>query len=233
MELGKLPATIQNVVTLYLILDGVVHFEIDLNMDETLKDNVFTLIFDLKELKKDIHMLTGDSKASALQAASSLKIPRENCKYEVTTYEKENYIKHLIEDRNKKVMMIGDGINDIKAFKMANLSCTINFKSSQNLSFSSFVIIDNDVLNISGLFRLSRYSDFFKKLILFCSLLYNFPVIMASSGVTEFIFGYSLPAFMAAWAMFLSSIVLTMLSNLMECVEMKNYKRKNAKKSNK
>merc|ERR1712146_338260 len=77
------------------------------------------------------------------------------------------------------------------AFKMANLSCTINFKSSQNLSFSSFVIIDNDVLNISGLFRLARYSDFYKKLILFCSLLYNFPVIMASSGVTEFIFGCS------------------------------------------
>jgi len=191
-----------------------------LNLQETIKENTDDLIQGLRRKRKDIHLLTGDNRTCAREIAAALKLSQKNVISEVTPHEKEEYIKSRI-SKGKKVLMVGDGINDIKAFKEATLSCTINFKSSQNLSFSSFVIIDNDVENILGLFRLSEAAKNFKRLIVFFSIAYNVPVIMAATGIPKIIFGFELPAFMAAWAMFLSSVALTLLSNLIEFVRLK------------
>ncbi|MGF1926291.1 MAG: hypothetical protein ACQUHE_19115, partial [Bacteroidia bacterium] len=114
----------------------------------------------------------------------------------------------------------------------ATLSCSINFKSSQNLTFSDFIIIDNDVENILRLFTLASTSNIFKILILIIALLYNIPTILVASGTFMEVAGIDLPAFMAAWAMVAFSVLLTLLANLMEFVKIKQNKQQQKKKKN-
>jgi len=210
-----------NIIKLYLIIDNEVQFEITLSLIEDLKNNVVQLMNKLRQKGKDIYIMSGDSRENANEIGIQLGIPVENIYAELTPEKKESNILRLTQELGKKVMMVGDGINDIKAFKAATLSCSINFKSSQNLTFSDFIIIDNDVENISGLFDLASILTKFKILILACALLYNIPTILAATGAFETIMGIDLPAFMAAWAMVASSVLLTLVANLMEFFSIK------------
>lgn len=178
-------------------------------------------------------IMSGDNQANANKIGEMLGIPLKNIHAELAPEDKETLIRNLREKEGKHVMMVGDGINDIKAFKAANVSCSINFKSSQNLTFSDFIIINNDVENISGLFILASALRKFKIGILIVGLLYNVPTIIAATGALVTVAGIDLPAFMAAWAMVAFSLFLTCLSMLMEFVKIKKDRKQKSKKEKK
>jgi len=206
---------------LYLCIDNEVQLKISLSLEESLKKNVVQVISHLQRHKKDVYILSGDNKHNATQIGQKIGIPLSKIQAEMDPEGKERFIQNLISKENRKVMMVGDGINDIKAFKAAALSCSINFKSSQNLTFSDFIIINNDVSAISSLFNLAIISSRFKKLILICALLYNIPVILAASGALKSAYGVDLEAYFACWTMVVFSLVLTLLSNVMEVMNIK------------
>jgi len=206
---------------LYLCIDQQVHLCITLSLKEALKHNILSLFSFLRKSKKEIRILTGDSRENTLQISQALNIPASHVQAEVNPEGKEHYIRDLIIAQGKKVLMIGDGINDIKAFKAATLSCSINFKSSQNLTFSDFIIINNDLSTLSGLFNLAAVLSRFKKMILVCALIYNVPVILAASGVLKSIFGVDLAAYFACWTMIIFSMFLTIIANIMEFINIK------------
>ena len=207
---------------LYLCIDNEVQLKISLSLEENLKKNVAEVISHLRRQKKDIYILSGDNKQNASHIGQKIGIPLSNIHAEMDPEGKEKFIQDLIKNQNRKVMMVGDGINDIKAFKASALSCSINFKSSQNLTFSDFIIINNDVSAISSLFNLAVVSNRFKKLILICALFYNIPVILAASGALKTAYGIDLEAYFACWTMVVFSLLLTALSNVMEFVNIKN-----------
>ena len=212
----------QNLETcLYLCIDQEVQLCIALSLKEALKHNITSLFTFLRKSKKEIRILTGDSRENTLQISKALNISPSNIKAGVNPEGKEKYIRDLIQQKGKKVLMIGDGINDIKAFKAATLSCSINFKSSQNLTFSDFIIINNDLNTLSGLFNLAQVLSRFKNIILICALIYNVPVILAASGVLKSILGVDLAAYFACWTMIIFSMVLTIMANIMEFINIK------------
>jgi len=235
VEEGKAKeTTVDNsqMVTLNLGIDNEIHFIVTLSLQEDLKNNVVELISNLHKNKKTIMIMSGDNRANANKIGEMLNIPLTNIHAELAPEDKETLIKNLREKEGKQVMMVGDGINDIKAFKAANVSCSINFKSSQNLTFSDFIIINNDVENISGLFKLASALTKFKIVILFVALCYNVPTIIAATGALVTVAGVDLPAFMAAWAMVLFSLLLTGVSLLMELVKIKRDRRSKKSKKN-
>ena len=212
----------QNLETcLYLCIDQEVQLCIALSLKEALKHNITSLFTFLRKSKKEIRILTGDSRENTLQISKALNISPSNIKAGVNPEGKEKYITDLIQQKGKKVLMIGDGINDIKAFKAATLSCSINFKSSQNLTFSDFIIINNDLNTLSGLFNLAQVLSRFKNIILVCALIYNVPVILAASGVLKSILGVDLAAYFACWTMIIFSLFLTIMANIMEFINIR------------
>jgi len=209
-------------IDLYLCIENEVHFKMSLSLQEDLKSNAAKLIFELQQDSKEVYILSGDNHTNALQIGQKVGIPPSHIKAEMDPEGKEKFINYLIENEKKKVMMVGDGINDIKAFKAATLSCSINFKSSQNLTYSDFIITNNNLDAISGLFSLSKLTNKFKAGILFCALIYNVPVILTASGALKVTFGIDLAAYFACWTMIIFSLFLTAIANLMELINIQD-----------
>jgi len=75
----------------------------------------------LHEKNIDIYIASGDSMRNLLPLARDMDVPLEHV-YEVSTpKKKEDIVKRLKQDYDK-VIMVGDGINDILAFRAADIS---------------------------------------------------------------------------------------------------------------
>lgn len=65
----------------------------------------------LKSLGMQVCMITGDNKHAALKVSKYLGIAKENVSYEAYPETKKKIVEKYQED-GRKVMFIGDGIND-------------------------------------------------------------------------------------------------------------------------
>lgn len=83
--------------------------------------NVFLTIETLKSRGIEIFIASGDRKGAINRLADLLDIPQENAYGTVSTRGKCEIVSILKED-GYKVMMVGDGLNDILAFKKADIS---------------------------------------------------------------------------------------------------------------
>jgi len=210
---------ILQVVELYLCIEGEVQFKITLSLMESLKSNAKELVSFLQKSKREVYILSGDKQSNAAQIGQTLGIPMSNIFAEIDPEGKEKYIQTLVNKCGKKVLMVGDGLNDLKAFQAATLGCSINFKSSQNLTFSDFIITNNNLEAISSLFNLASLTKNYKTAILAFALAYNVPVILTASGVFNVIFNVDISAYFACWTMVVFSLFLTIIANTMEYVE--------------
>ncbi|MGN0177029.1 MAG: HAD family hydrolase [Methanobrevibacter sp.] len=83
--------------------------------------NVFETIETLKSRGIEIFIASGDRKGAINKLANMLDIPIENAFGTVSTKGKCEIVS-ILKDDGYKVMMVGDGINDILAFKNADVS---------------------------------------------------------------------------------------------------------------
>ena len=84
-------------------------------------DGVVETISDLKSRGYEIVLASGDRKGAINRLACMLDINRDNAHGSVSTRGKCEIVKSL-QDDGYKVMMVGDGLNDILAFKRADVS---------------------------------------------------------------------------------------------------------------
>jgi cation-transporting P-type ATPase C len=119
----------------------------------------------------DIYILTGNNDASANATAASLSI---NNVYSECTYEdKVTVINHL--KQNHTVMMVGDGINDALAMKVADVSASFGDSSCDKTKLSSdFIIFNNDISKLADFMSITQqsYSKIYQTLLF--SKYYNF-----------------------------------------------------------
>ncbi len=216
---GIVPEVTQQFVELYLCVEGEAQFRITLSLMENLKSNARELVSFLQKSKREVYILSGDKQSNATQIGQTLGIPMSNIFAEIDPEGKEKYIQTLVNKCGKKVMMVGDGLNDLKAFQAATLGCSINFKSSQNLTFSDFIITNNNLEAISSLFNLASLTKNYKTVILAFALAYNVPVILTASGAFNVIFNVDISAYFACWTMVVFSLFLTIIANTMEYIE--------------
>jgi len=150
-----------------------------------------------------VHILSGDSEKDA--ELMKLAFPSvENIHFKQSPEDKFNYTEKL-QHQNKKVMMIGDGLNDSGALAKADVGIAISedvFQFSPN---------SNGILEASKLYKLNailRSSNFAKTVLRIClgfSILYN--VIGLGFAVTG-----NLTPLVAAILMPISSISIVIIS---------------------
>ena len=175
-----------------------------IGVKDIIRNNIKDLIQSLKNLKINVIMLTGDNKKTAQLIAYELGI--DEIVADVLPQQKASFIKSLIED-NKKVLMIGDGINDAPALVNATIGVSISDGTDIAVDSSDVVLMNNDLNNIIELLEISKSSFRIIKQNLFWAFFYNLVMIPVAAGILS-PFNIVMNPMIASLAMTLSSLTV-------------------------
>ena len=143
----------------------------DLTKEDSLKSDSKQAVKELLEMGYEVTMLTGDKKEKAEKIADEAMI--SNVIYEVLPGQKEEVVSSLMEE-GKKVMMVGDGINDAVALTRADVGVAIGTGKDIAIDSADIVLLNSSVKDVVKLIKVSRttlkiiYQNYFWALIYNC-----------------------------------------------------------------
>ena len=146
-------------------------------LSDTLRENAKEMVENLKNFEIEPLLLTGDNLSTAKYFSEKVGIIE--VKAELSPEEKFENIKSLKE--NNVVCMIGDGINDAPALKLADVSVAMG-KTGSDISIESanIVLMGHDVSKIVYLKKLANATVKTIKFNIIISLLINFVAVILS-----------------------------------------------------
>ena len=178
---------------------------------DVIKDTSKEAVFNLTQLGLKVYMITGDNSRTAKAIANQAGI--KNIFAEVFPKDKVNYIKKL--QKNGKVAMIGDGINDAPALAQADIGIAMGSGTDVAMETGNIVLMKNDLLDVAKAIKLSKITMRKIKQNLFWALFYNVLGIPIAAGVLYPFTGWLLSPIIAGGAMALSSVSVVSNSLLM------------------
>ncbi len=173
---------------------------------DTLKPNAAFVVRRLKQMGLEVYMITGDNERTAKAIASQVGI--DNVLANVRPEDKVNKIKEL-QSQNKKVAMVGDGINDAPALSQADIGIAIGSGTDVAKESGSIILLREDLVDIVAAIQLSEKTVKKVKQNLFWAFFYNAIAIPLSA------LGFIQPEIAGA-AMALSSISVVTSSLLLK-----------------
>ena len=148
-------------------------------------------------------MLTGDQPEAAREVAKQVGI--KHFKAGVLPQEKATFVQSL-QDKGKKVAMVGDGINDSAALAQADLSIAMGQGSDIAMDTAMVTILSSDLIKISETIRLSQLTVRTIHQNLFWAFFYNLIGVPIAAGVLYPINGFLLNPMIGGAAMAFSSV---------------------------
>lgn len=155
---------------------------------DTLREESLDVIHALKGYGVNAVLLTGDHENAAKQIAQQTGI--EEVHFECLPEDKLNYIA-TCQEKDEKVCMIGDGINDAPALKSAFVGIAMGgIGSDIAVDAADIVLVDDEVKELPHLFALAKRMMSTIKVNLTFSMLLNFvAIILAITGILNPIVG--------------------------------------------
>ncbi len=157
----------------------------------------------LHRMKKQVIMITGDNIKSAESIASWLNI--DNVLAEVMPKDKAKEIRKL-QQRGKKVAMVGDGINDAPALVQSDLGIAIGSGTDIAIESGDIVLMKDDLRGLITAIQLSKVCMRKIKQNLAWAFLYNMIGIPVAAGIMYPFTGWLLSPIIAGAAMAFSSV---------------------------
>lgn len=118
-----------------------------LKLEDQLKPDAKTVVEKLHLLKIDTLMITGDNLQVSYKLGGLLNIPKTNIFAEVSPDEKQGIVSRLKEasddKQQKKVLFIGDGINDAAAITIADVGVSFNGSTDIAASAADVILLDD------------------------------------------------------------------------------------------
>jgi Cu+-exporting ATPase len=179
---------------------------------DTLKETSKEAVNRLRQMGIEVYMITGDNSRTARAIASTIDI--QNVLAEVLPEEKASEVKKL-QEQGKKVVMVGDGINDSPALAQADLGIAMGNGTDIAMETGGIVLVKNDLRDVVTAITLSRATVNKIKQNMFFALFFN--VIGIPIAARAFIdFGIVLRPELAGFAMAFSSVAVVTNSLLLK-----------------
>ncbi|HEX7209140.1 MAG TPA: HAD-IC family P-type ATPase, partial [Nitrososphaeraceae archaeon] len=175
-EIFKLEAEGKTVVAVY-IEDKLVGL---IAVADTLREDAKHTIDEIKQMNKEVIIISGDNERTANAIANKLGI--NNVLAQVMPETKAQEVKKL-QDQGKKVAMIGDGINDAPALTQADVGIAMSSGTDVAMSSGHVILMKSDLYHVLSAFKIGQYS--FKKIKqnLAMSFAYNAITISIAAGL--------------------------------------------------
>ena len=157
----------------------------------------------LRDMGKKIIMLTGDNEKTAEAIADEIGV--DETLAGLLPQDKNKEIDR-IQKSGKKVLMIGDGINDAPSLAKADIGMAIGHGTDVAIESSDVVLMRSDLLDVVSALELSKATIKNIKQNLFWAFFYNTIGIPLAAGLLFPAFGIKLSPMFAALAMSLSSV---------------------------
>ncbi len=171
----------------------VYHFEDELRVDAA------QTLAELKNDRIDLHMLSGDRQQAVARIASQLSLSQYHAR--LKPQDKVSYIEEL-DQKGKKVLMVGDGINDAPALASGFVSMAPSTASDVGRTAADFVFLGEKLRAVSYTHKIAKQATWLVTQNFALAALYN--VIAVPIAIT----GHATPL-IAAIAMSSSSIIVT------------------------
>ncbi len=177
-------------------------------LGDTLRDDAITSIKRLREDNLDIYIFSGDRKECVVDLGRKLNCKMNELKWGLLPEDKLNNIEKLKNYDNKKVAMVGDGINDAPALAGSNLGIAVG-SGTQIAKANADIVLMGDKLNgLNYAFKLAKKTLRKIQQNLFWAFGYNLIAIPLAAGVLYPKFGILLSPSIAALLMAISSITV-------------------------
>lgn len=170
---------------------------------DTIKENSPVAIRQLQELGLEVLMLTGDRQETAAAIAQMVGIKQVIAG--VLPDGKADAVKRL-QERGKKVAMVGDGINDAPALVQAEVGIAIGSGTDVAIESADIVLMHNELQDVVKAIQLSQATIKNIKENLFWAFAYNTLGIPVAMGLLYLFGGPLLNPMLAGLAMSLSSV---------------------------
>ena len=200
---------------LYLVIDTQIAGY--MSIKDEIKLSSRAAISELKAMGKQIVMLTGDNASAAKAVADELGIDFEAEVLPDTKYQAVVRLKN----EGKKVMMVGDGVNDAPALSAADVGVAIGAGTDIAIDSADVVLIKSDLTDVAKCLKLGSKVMLNIKENLFWAFFYNVILIPIACGALVSV-GVKLNPMFASLAMSLSSVCVVGNALRLRLVKFKN-----------
>ena len=175
---------------------------------DRIKDDSARAVRELQGMGLEVVMLTGDNERTAKAIGAEAGVDRVIAG--VLPDGKEAVIRKL--QKQGKVAMVGDGINDAPALTRADLGVAIGAGADVAIDAADVVLMKSKLTDVSAAVRLSRLTIRNIRENLFWAFFYNVICIPLAAGLYQKLFGWSweMSPMLGAAAMSLSSFTVCM-----------------------
>ncbi len=170
---------------------------------DEIKQSSIDAVKALKQSGKEVYLLTGDNEKTAEVIGKQLGA--DKIISQVLPAQKAEQVK-LLQSQGKKVVMVGDGINDSPALAQADIGMAIGGGTDIAIDSADIVLMKNDLTDVVKAITFSGKTLRNIKQNLFWAFFYNVIGIPVAAGILFLPFGITLSPMIGAAAMSLSSL---------------------------